>query len=325
MKRALVLACVAGGLVCASSANAEPWQKAIKRRLLVATNVNNPTDAFPFSDNFDSYPTGTFPCTGGGCAGPNGWSIWATGGNPANISTAQSASPPNSMEATALSDIVQTGDITSGSWTIKAKTYFPSAATGTPRELYFIVMDGYQGNAGQTNHWSIQVRMDGDTGVNQVISDVQGTVCPTGAVCTPQTLVYDQWVEIRAEINLTTDKYDIFYNNLPVVTNHPYSTGSGTAGTVRIACLDLYSNGVAGAFWDDVVMQAAVTPPSCYANCDSSTSLPFLNVNDFICFQQKYAAGDTYANCDNSTTAPVLNVNDFICFQTAFAAGCSAP
>ena len=65
--------------------------------------------------------------------------------------------------------------------------------------------------------------------------------------------------------------------------------------------------------------------PACYANCDNSTSVPFLNVNDFICFQTKFAAGDTYANCDNSTSAPVLNVNDFICFQTKFAAGCSAP
>ena len=65
--------------------------------------------------------------------------------------------------------------------------------------------------------------------------------------------------------------------------------------------------------------------PTCYANCDNSTTVPFLNVNDFICFQTKFAAGDTYANCDNSTTAPVLNVNDFICFQTKFAAGCSAP
>ena len=68
-----------------------------------------------------------------------------------------------------------------------------------------------------------------------------------------------------------------------------------------------------------------VAQPSCYANCDGSTTVPFLNVNDFICFQQQFAAGDTYANCDASTTAPVLNVNDFICFQQQFAAGCSAP
>ena len=62
--------------------------------------------------------------------------------------------------------------------------------------------------------------------------------------------------------------------------------------------------------------------PVCYANCDDSTAAPVLNVNDFICFQQKYAAGDSYANCDNSTAAPVLNINDFICFQQKFAAGC---
>jgi hypothetical protein len=63
----------------------------------------------------------------------------------------------------------------------------------------------------------------------------------------------------------------------------------------------------------------------CYVNCDGSTAAPFLNVNDFLCFQTKFAAGDSYANCDNSTTAPVLNVNDFLCFQYRFAAGCTAP
>jgi hypothetical protein len=66
-------------------------------------------------------------------------------------------------------------------------------------------------------------------------------------------------------------------------------------------------------------------PAGCYANCDSSTTIPFLNVNDFVCFQQQFAAGASFANCDGSTTAPVLNVNDFVCFQQQFAAGCSAP
>jgi hypothetical protein len=63
----------------------------------------------------------------------------------------------------------------------------------------------------------------------------------------------------------------------------------------------------------------------CYANCDGSTSIPFLNINDFVCFQQAFAAGQSYANCDNSTSPPTLNINDFVCFQQAFAAGCSAP
>jgi len=63
-------------------------------------------------------------------------------------------------------------------------------------------------------------------------------------------------------------------------------------------------------------------PPPCYANCDASTTAPVLNVADFTCFLQKFAAGNAYANCDNSTTAPVLNVADFTCFLQKFAAGC---
>jgi hypothetical protein len=64
---------------------------------------------------------------------------------------------------------------------------------------------------------------------------------------------------------------------------------------------------------------------SCYANCDGSTATPFLNVNDFTCFMNRFAAGDSYANCDGSTVPPVLNVNDFTCFNNKFAAGCATP
>jgi hypothetical protein len=53
-----------------------------------------------------------------------------------------------------------------------------------------------------------------------------------------------------------------------------------------------------------------------------STATPALNINDFVCFQQRFAAGDPYANCDGSAGRPVLNINDLICFQQKFAAGC---
>ena len=68
----------------------------------------------------------------------------------------------------------------------------------------------------------------------------------------------------------------------------------------------------------------AVPPPiACYPNCDNSTNTPILNVADFACFLNAFAAGATYANCDNSTNTPILNVADFACFLNAFAAGCS--
>lgn len=69
---------------------------------------------------------------------------------------------------------------------------------------------------------------------------------------------------------------------------------------------------------------AAIAPPTCYANCDQSTVTPCLNVQDFACFLNRFAAGNVYANCDGSTTPPVLNVLDFACYLNRFAAGCSS-
>jgi hypothetical protein len=71
--------------------------------------------------------------------------------------------------------------------------------------------------------------------------------------------------------------------------------------------------------------------PSCYTNCDGSTTSPVLNVDDFTCFINAFAIGQTlppaqqitdYANCDSSTAPPVLNVDDFTCFINQFALGC---
>jgi hypothetical protein len=73
---------------------------------------------------------------------------------------------------------------------------------------------------------------------------------------------------------------------------------------------------------DEAILWTRPLVPPCYANCDGSTIAPVLNVGDFTCFLQRFAAGDSYANCDQSTTAPVLNVGDFTCFLQRFAAGC---
>ena len=88
-----------------------------------------------------------------------------------------------------------------------------------------------------------------------------------------------------------------------------------TAARVRVSA-------VGNIFFDVSNANFTITAGACYVNCDGSTTAPILNVNDFICFQTRFAAGDSYANCDGSTAAPVLNVNDFVCFQQGFAAGC---
>lgn len=88
----------------------------------------------------------------------------------------------------------------------------------------------------------------------------------------------------------------------------------GIGGTT----VDLFAAGEVSQIW----RLRTRFDPACYANCDGSTVLPILNVNDFVCFINMYAANDPYANCDSSTIPPILNVNDFICFQNRYAQGC---
>jgi probable HAF family extracellular repeat protein len=78
------------------------------------------------------------------------------------------------------------------------------------------------------------------------------------------------------------------------------------------------------AAWIARLSGAPLPPDSrlCYANCDCSTEFPILNAADFLCFVNRFSAGDSRANCDQSTTPPVLSVSDFVCFTQAFAAGC---
>jgi len=56
--------------------------------------------------------------------------------------------------------------------------------------------------------------------------------------------------------------------------------------------------------------------PNCYADCDLSGKL---NVNDFICFINKYAVRAPEANCTVDNT---IDVADFMCFMTEFGRGC---
>ncbi len=100
--------------------------------------------------------------------------------------------------------------------------------------------------------------------------------------------------------------------------------GGGIAGTLPwVFSLaefqgDLWAGGVfdgAGGHPSRCIARWECAP--CYPDCDSSGTL---NVNDYICFQTKFALGEPYADCDGNGQR---NVNDYICFQTKFALGCS--
>jgi hypothetical protein len=87
-----------------------------------------------------------------------------------------------------------------------------------------------------------------------------------------------------------------------------------------------YTNSIVEAAIDDVRIISLNCGPApvvgCYANCDGSATAPILNIDDFVCFINRYAAGEPWANCDGSTAEPVLNVDDFTCFLNQFVQGC---
>jgi hypothetical protein len=111
-------------------------------------------------------------------------------------------------------------------------------------------------------------------------------------------------------------RFDLQGNTLwldPSWTNYARSISASSPRTFHIAS----STGFYGE--GDYFLHAY---SACYANCDESLEPPVLNVADFACFLQRFAAGAPYANCDQSTAEPVLNVADFACFLQTFAAGC---
>src|SRR5262249_3352101 len=86
----------------------------------------------------------------------------------------------------------------------------------------------------------------------------------------------------------------------PITVTNPFSASPA------------YPNPVVGAGFAIIAatLSGVTTSSACYANCDGSTTQPCLTVQDFGCFLNQFAAGNTYANCDGSTTPPILTVQD---------------
>ena len=134
-------------------------------------------------------------------------------------------------------------------------------------------------------------------------------VCSWGdqAVTHPQFMVFDRTVHIIGSITTSGSPFSLDMSG----------DGQYILGGNKSVHANTFGNGGL-----TTLLQLPVAN-TCYANCDGSTTPPILNVLDFTCFLNKFAAGATYANCDASTTPPVLNVLDFACFLNRFAAGCS--
>ncbi len=201
-----------------------------------------------------------------------------------------------------------------------------------------------QANGGPVTHGPNRaVRGNGELLGNQT---VQGTIAPglaagaTGTInASSGTLTLASSTTVNIELGGTpaSGLYDSIVGNSTKVQ----------AGTLNVSLVNAYVPAASAIF--SVVTGSSISGPfttvnlptvgafgpahvvytptatevvMCYANCDGSTTPPALNVLDFACFLNMYAAADPAANCDGSTTPPVLNVLDFACFLNKYAAGC---
>jgi uncharacterized repeat protein (TIGR01451 family) len=188
----------------------------------------------PWSDNFDSYATGSQ------MHGQGGWKGWdnnvAFG---ALTSSAQARSAPNSVDIVGASDLVHEYTATDGQWIYTAWNYIP---TGYAGQSYLILLNTYAD--GGPNNWSLQFCFDSTTG--NVVDDQAGT-------CTGAGIPYitDQWVENRVEIDLDLDTFNAYYNNT-LVASGVWSDHVSGSGATSIGAVDLFANNATSVYWDDM-------------------------------------------------------------------------
>jgi hypothetical protein len=201
--------------------------------MLLALSLFATTASANWSDDFDTYATGS------GLIGQGGWEGWGGGTTDATISSAFALSPPNSVSILTTSDVIhQFYGYTSGIVIITAWVYIPSTATG---EQYFILLDAYD-HGGTTNHWALQLNFE----AGMVESQFDNIFYP---------IVTNQWAELKVQIDLDSDDMQVFYNG-GMFLNKAWTAGvnNDATGVANIACMDLFSNGGSTVYWDDITL-----------------------------------------------------------------------
>lgn len=191
-----------------------------------------------WSDNFDSYATDS------SMHGQGGWKGWQN--NPAGTaytSDDHAISTPNSISISAASDLVhEYAGYTSGEWVYTAWQYIP---TGFAGETYFILLNQYA-DGGASNNWSVQVDFD----------SVDNMVENTGISGGTLPLIKGAWVELRVEIDLTSDTCAFYYGGQLLYQGTWTGEVSGS-GISTIGAVDLFGNGATSVYYDNL----SLTPP----------------------------------------------------------------
>ncbi|HZW10574.1 MAG TPA: GC-type dockerin domain-anchored protein [Phycisphaerales bacterium] len=250
-----------------------------------------------WSENFDSYADGTV------LDGVGGWEGWDGVGDVAGTVTNDRArSNPNSIVVTSDDDAIHPfSGYTSGQWTFTAYQYVPS---GLDAATYFLLQNVY--NHGGPYDWGVQLVFDPST--DEVHDDMQDFY---GSGSNYLPAIYDQWVEIRVEIDLDANFVETFYND-ELVSSGDWDTNLD--GDIAIANVDLYAPHAGSVYYDDLSLRSA--GGGCIGDFDGNG---VVDTRDVIAFLNAWNAGDASSDCDGNG---VIDTRDVICFLNAWNAGC---
>jgi hypothetical protein len=224
---ALVVLCVA---VPVSAKTAYPTDRVIDRNPGPVEAAPNLVDWY---ENWDSYPTGQ------DMHGIGGWKGWGnTPAATAYTSDVQRISIPNSIDIKLASDLVhEYPGTTDGVWTYTAWQFVPPLFNG---ETYFLLLNQYD-DPGNNLNWSLQVSFDSAADLVTNDGPVGGTL----------PLIYDQWVEIRVEIDLDNNWQQVYYGG-NLLFEGSWSEGMSGGGITSIGAVDLFANGASSVYYDDL-------------------------------------------------------------------------
>ena len=198
-----------------------------------------------WEDNFDSYDLGS------SMHGQGGWRGWdnnpdATG----YVTDVQAQSSPHSVEiawfgGTAADLIHEFTGVSSGEWIFTAYQYIPNDFSG---ETNFLLLNTY--NDGGPHHWSNAVSFSSDIGE---VSSWEGETL---------LIIFDQWVEIRVEIDFSADWQEIYYDDVLLVEKS-WTEGIEPGGVLNLACVDLYAGDASSTsvYYDDFSLDGVATDP----------------------------------------------------------------
>ena len=196
---------------------------------LAIVGVCSIAPASVFMEDFESYSPGS------DLHGQGGWKGWDnTPGAGAPTSSLYAHSGSNSVEIIGTADLVHEFNLAGGTWELSAMQYIPDGTNGT---TYFLLLNTY--NDGGPYDWSVQLSYNLDTGI--ITSDFGG-----GATA---PIAYEQWVELKFDIDLDNDTVREYYNGTLLSSHEWDDNDHGTLG-----CIDLFGNNASSVYYDDITI-----------------------------------------------------------------------